>query len=236
MLSLLAEFFSRRGTPAHIVGGYLRDSLLFLPDRWEVDIAIPGEAQSIGRDLARDLGGTFVALSPAHGVARVVADGPNAQRWTIDVKGYVGSIEEDLARRDFTVNAMALPLEHWSSPLRGELVVDPFNGREDLVRKRLRALSPRVFQDDPVRLRRAVRLAARLGFGVEPETARLVRRESFRISQVSGERVRDEFLAILSLKSARGHLEVLDRLDLLCRIIEPEVRYVAVFRDIGADL
>ena len=222
MLSKLSEFFSSREYAAYVVGGYLRDFLLSLPGERDVDIAVAGDSQSIGRDLAGALGGTFVPLGLNHGVARVTVQGFEGRRLTIDLKGFSGDIEEDLARRDFTIDAMALPLEHWSCSLPGDRVVDPYNGRQDLARKRIRALSPRVFQDDPARLLRAVRLAARLRFGVEPETARLVRGEAFRISEVSGERLRDEFLAVLSLDGARGHLEVLDRLDLLCRII-PEL-------------
>ena len=204
------------------MGGCLRDSLLSLPAQDEVDIAVPGDPQSTGRDLALALGGTYVPLSPAHGVARVVDVAGEDRRWTIDVKGYSGNIEDDLARRDFTIDAMALPLEHWISPMPGELIADPFNGREDLAGRRIRAVSTQVFRDDPGRLLRAVRLAAGLDFMLDPETARLVRAESHRISQVSGERVRDEFLNLLRLDGARGHLEVLDRLDLLCRFI-PEL-------------
>ena len=204
------------------MGGYLRDSLLTLPAQDEVDIAVPGDPQSTGRDLALTLGGTYVPLGPAHGVARVVAMDGEDRRWTIDVKGFSGTIQDDLARRDFTVDAMALPLENWDSIMPGELLEDPFNGRQDLAARRIRAVSTEVFRHDPGRLLRAVRLAARLEFMLDPETARLVRAESHRVSQVSGERVRDEFLALLRLDGARGHLEVLDRLDLLCRII-PEL-------------
>ena len=222
MLAKLKQFFSRRGGGAYLVGGYLRDSLLSLPAQEEVDIAVPGDPQSTGRDLALTLGGTYIPLGPAHGVARVVAVADEERRWTIDLKGYSGTIQDDLARRDFTIDAMALPLETWDSSMPGESVEDPFNGRQDLAGRRIRTVSTQVFRDDPGRLLRAVRLAARLNFMLDPETARLVRADSHRISQVSGERVRDEFLALLQLDGARGHLEVLDRLDLLCRII-PEL-------------
>ena len=107
------------------MGGYLRDSLLSLPAQDEVDIAVPGDPQSTGRDLALTLGGTYVPLGPAHGVARVVAVAGEDRRWTIDLKVYSGTIQDDLARRDFTIDAMALPLEHWDSPMPGELVEDP---------------------------------------------------------------------------------------------------------------
>ncbi|PKB80008.1 MAG: hypothetical protein BZY88_10490 [SAR202 cluster bacterium Io17-Chloro-G9] len=222
MLNQLKQFFSSRGVGAYLVGGYLRDSLLSLPAQTEVDIAVPGDPQSTGRVLAVTLGGTYVSLSQEYGVARVVATSGEALRWTIDIKGFSGTIQDDLSRRDFTVDAMASPLQDWDSKIHGESLEDPFEGRQDLAKKQIRAVNPQVFQDDPGRLLRAVRLAARLRFMLEPDTARLVRAESHRITQVSGERVRDEFLALLRLDGAKGHLEVLDRLDLLCRII-PEL-------------
>lgn len=233
MLLKLKEYFGARQFPAYLVGGYLRDSLLSLPLGREIDIALQADPQTVGLDLARELGGVYVPLSPAHRVARVVVAGaPGAGQplgeqqgtgWTIDLSGFSGNIEEDLARRDFTVDALALPLQFWALPVPRHVgVIDPFHGREDLVRRSIRAVGPGVFRDDPGRLLRAVRLAARLKFRLEPGTARLVLSEAHRISQVSRERARDEFLALLSMDGARGHLEVLDRLDLLCRII-PEL-------------
>ncbi|MCH7606565.1 MAG: HD domain-containing protein [Chloroflexi bacterium] len=235
MLEKLAGFFSNRSTGVFLVGGYLRDSLVSVPLEHDVDIALPADPEPLARELAEWLGGTYVPLSQTHGVARVVAlesgneplvyenEGrAQAETWTIDLAGYTGSIEEDLARRDFTVNALALPLESWSSPIPGDLIIDPFNGQQDLVRKCIRAVSTRVFRDDPGRLLRVVRLAARLKFRIDPETARMVVAAAPLIDRVSGERVRDEFLALLAMDGAGGHLEVLDRLDLLCRII-PEL-------------
>jgi len=222
MLTKLQEFFAARQCPAYLVGGYLRDCLLSLPPQREVDIALSGDSQTVGRDLARALGGSFVPLSPGHGVARVMVPDSEDGQWTVDLTNLPGTIEEDLARRDFTVNSMALPLSHWASPLPGELVIDPFHGRLDLARKCIRAVGANVFREDPGRLLRAVRLAAGLGFRLEPETAHLVLAGASLVGRVARERVRDEFLAILSLDGAKGSLEVLDRLDLLCRII-PEL-------------
>ena len=222
MLTKLREYFSRRGTPAYLVGGYLRDSLLSHPPQQDIDIALSADSQSVGRDLALAVGGSFVPLSPDRGIARVVAEDSGAGPWKVDLVTLPGTIEEDLARRDFTIDAMALPLSAWASPVPGELVIDPFNGRQDLLSKCVRGLSRHVFQDDPGRLLRSVRLAAALRFRLEPQTARQVVADASHISQVALERVRDEFLAILALDGAKGSLEVLDRLDLLCRVV-PEL-------------
>lgn len=172
--------------------------------------------------LATHLGGTFIPLSPARGVARVVVPAAGQTPLTVDISGYTGTIEEDLARRDFTINAFAAPLTQWISGPGPEHILDPFNGIEDLARKRVKAVSPQVFRDDPGRLLRAVRLASRLRFLLDPETAQLIRTDAPGIARVSPERLRDELLAILAGDGARGQLEVLDRLDLLCRII-PEL-------------
>ena len=216
-----------------MVGGYLRDTLRSATPARDVDIALPGDAQKIGRELARFLGGTFVPLSTAFGTARVVVPSPDPESpeeekgedWTIDLWGYTGTVEEDLARRDFTIDAMALPIQDWpsiDSPELAEKVMDPFNGRQDLAKKCIRAVNPHVFQDDPGRLLRTVHLAARLRFRFVPETVRMVTEAAPLISQVSGDRIRNEFLGILSMDGARGYLQVLDHLDLLCRVI-PEL-------------
>ena len=222
MLTKIKKYFSRRGTPAYLVGGYLRDSLLSLPPQQDIDIALSADSQSVGRDLALAVGGSFVPLSPDRGIARVVVEDSGAGPWKVDLVTLPGTIEEDLARRDFTIDAMALPLSAWASAVPEELVIDPFNGRQDLLSKCVRAVNRHVFQDDPGRLLRSVRLSAALRFRLEPQTARQVVADASHISQVALERVRDEFLAILALDGAKGSLEVLDRLDLLCRVV-PEL-------------
>lgn len=203
------------------MGGYLRDALLSIPSH-DIDIAVPGDARNIGKALSQHLGGTYVPLGRAFNVARIVVQSGNGRQWNIDMTGYSGSIEEDLLRRDFTVNALALPLQYWPSGDWRESVIDPANGLADLSRRCIRAVTPGVFRDDPGRLVRAVRLAAALQFRLDPETARLARSNAPEIERVSPERVRDEFLAILARDGSRSQLEVLDRLDLLCRII-PEL-------------
>ena len=228
----LRQFFSTRETPAFLVGGYVRDLLLSVASRHDVDIAVQGDAGQVAQDLAAFLGGVCVPLSPRHGVARVVvapppqdgrtSDEPPCGDLVIDIVGYTGSIEEELGRRDFTIDALALPLGGAFGPASIDQVIDPFNGQGDLTRKCIRALGPGVFRDDPGRLLRGVRLAAQLRFRLDPKTAAFMSAEAPRIAQVSGDRLRDEFMLLLSLDGARGYLQVLDRLDLLCRVI-PEL-------------
>ena len=192
--------------------------------------------QDLARELADQLAGAYVALSPARNVARIVVNPPDAATppQTIDLAGFpaafspgdeLTAIHEDLQRRDFSVNALALPLTDWPpgpASAWADRLIDPYGGRADLAQKRIRALHPEVFRHDPGRLLRAVRLAGQLQFRLEPETARQIRADAPLVERVAPERSRDELLRILAADPARPQLEVLDRLDLLCRII-PEL-------------
>lgn len=251
ILTELAQFFAAARLPeggrAYLVGGFLRDALRESgrsttdgsPAAHDLDLAVPllGAAlQNLARELADQLTGAYVALSPARNVARIVvnANAPATPPSIIDLAGFPGgwfhgddltAIHEDLQRRDFTVNALALPLEEWRpGPVSdwADRIIDPCNGRADLAQKLIRAVHPEVFRHDPGRLLRGVRLAGQLQFRLEPETARQIRAEAPLLARVSPERVRDELLQILAADQARPQLEVLDRLDLLCRII-PEL-------------
>ena len=229
MLDRLRDFFIGQGCSAFLVGGYLRDTLLSVAPERDVDIAVAADVGRVGPELARFLGGTYVPLGTPYRVVRVVAPDPDGGQegpWTIDLREFFGDIEEDLAARDFSLNALALSLdaipESGPTPALGELVIDPFHGRLDMSHKSIRAIGPNVFRDDPGRLLRGVRLAARLRFRLDPDTARMIAADAPLIPRVAGDRVRSEFLDLLALDGAKGHLEVLDRLDLLCRIL-PEL-------------
>ena len=217
----LKQFFLDRSVLAFLVGGYIRDSLRGIPTK-DVDVAVQGDSMSLAKDLAHAFGGTFVPLSHSHQVARVVVPSTDSRKWVIDLSAVDGSIDDDLMRRDFTVDAMALDLEDWVTPGWGERVLDPFGGKDDLSHGLIRATRSSVFEEDPIRLLRAVRLAAKLGFRIDPHTAQFITSQAYLLSATAGERVRDELLIILSLHGAKNHLEMLDDLGLLCCII-PEL-------------
>ncbi len=139
--------------PAWLVGGAVRDRALGRPTD-DYDVAVRGDVRSLARSLARNAGAHAFALSEAFGVWRVV---DRDRRWQVDLLPMAGgSIELDLAGRDFTINAMA-------EPLSGGPHVDPFGGLADLCERRLRMVSPEAFIDDPLRVMRLVRLACELG-------------------------------------------------------------------------
>jgi tRNA nucleotidyltransferase/poly(A) polymerase len=164
------------GQEAWVVGGAVRDELLGRP-LVDLDIACR-DPRAAAVAYARRTGGAPFPLSERHGAWRVALDGGR----TVDFTPLRGSIEDDLATRDFTVNAIAVPLA-------GGEAVDPFDGRGDLERRRLRHVSEFVFDDDPLRLLRAVRLADQFGFELDAETAALARAKAGLVAQPSGERV-----------------------------------------------
>ena len=223
LLTRLAGFFADRPHgDVWLVGGAVRDALLGR-ELHDIDLAVAGDVGRVGRAVADLLGGTPVPV-PAWNIVRVALppEDEGGRPFLIDISGYHGPFEDDLRSRDFTVDAMALPLRCWDTEERFDAIVDPLSGKADLARRILRASGDDVFRADPGRMLRGVRLANQLGFRMEPDTTRAIRRDAPLLHQVSAERVRDEFLAILAGDEARVRLEVLDRLDLLCRVI-PEL-------------
>ncbi len=199
-----------RGQDAWLVGGAIRDELLGRPVV-DHDVACH-DPERAARAFAREAGGAVFPLSVHHGGWRVALEPPHTVDFT-PLQG--GSIASDLATRDFTVNAIA-------APLAGGAHVDPHEGRKDLQRCLLRAVSPTVFEDDPLRLLRAVRLEDELGFRLEPETERLVRADGALAGRPAGERILDE----LSRLSAAGY-ERLAELGLLAPLggaVSPRLR------------
>jgi putative nucleotidyltransferase with HDIG domain len=203
-----------------LVGGAVRDARLGSARRAgpaDLDVAVESGALALAGRVAARLGGAFVPLDPERGAARVLARG-----LSLDVTDWrAPTLEEDLAARDFTVNALAVPVREL---LRGGRapIVDPTGGLADLRARRLRVHDPRVLTEDPLRTLRGVRLEAALGFRLTAGTARAIRSAAPGLAAVAAERVRDELLALLSLPRAARGLRRLDALGLL-RVIVPEV-------------
>jgi Poly A polymerase head domain len=166
--------------PAWVVGGALRDELLGR-EIVDVDVAC-ADPELAARLYSRLAGGAVFPLSERHGAWRVAFRSGKTVDFT-PLHG--GSIEEDLATRDFSVNAMAR--------LLGEgALVDPHGGEADLAAGRLRAVAPSVFDDDPLRLLRAVRLEGELGFRLDDESEALARVSASRVGEPAGERILGE--------------------------------------------
>jgi tRNA nucleotidyltransferase (CCA-adding enzyme) len=196
--------------PAWLVGGAVRDLLMGAPSV-DLDVAVEGDAREAARAIAERLGGE-AKEHERFGTATVKAgdltvDLATTRRETYAQPGALPDVEaapldEDLARRDFTINAMAASL---GADTLGDLR-DPHGGRADIEAGVIRVLHPKSFADDPTRLLRAIRYETRLGFGMDPATERLARDaiETGAPSTVSGARVRDELLDLLHESGGEG--------------------------------
>jgi tRNA nucleotidyltransferase (CCA-adding enzyme) len=194
------------GTPTYLVGGAVRDLLLNL-EPVNLDFAVEGDAVELGRRL-----GGEIRTHDRFATATVHADGLELDLATARSESYPepgalpevrpATLTEDLARRDFTLNAMAVPLA--GDP---ELI-DPHGGLEDLERGVLRVLHDGSFTDDPTRALRAARYAARYGFELDPDTEKLLREAG--LATVSSDRVDAELRKLAAEEAARRGFELLD--------------------------
>ncbi|MEH2350376.1 MAG: CCA tRNA nucleotidyltransferase [Nostoc sp.] len=174
--------------PAYMVGGAVRDALLGRTREYlDLDFVIPSQAVKVARAIARHYKAGFVLLDAERQIARVVF--PHA---TADFAQQEGdSVEVDLHRRDFTVNAIAY------NPHTQE-IIDPLQGYVDLQQGILRMISPANLEDDPLRLMRGYRQAAQLGFTIEPATRTAICSLASHLSKVAAERFRVEIGYLLA--------------------------------------
>ncbi len=244
LVEALAAVLARRGgPPLYLAGGAVRGRLVAvgcgkpegvgsLPEpRRDLDFTLPDQAVAFARELAHEMGTTLVVLDPEHDVARVVWRG-----WDLDFAAFrdrVDSIEEDLSRRDFTINAMAWRFNpvgaEVSLPQSGrELLqepgrlLDPCHGLADLRDGIIRVTHPGAFQADPLRLLRAYRFQATLAFTIESGTEKLIRRSLPAIAEVAVERIRGELEEILAAPAGSRTLTAMAASGLLYRVL-PEL-------------
>jgi len=196
------------------VGGGVRDALLGRPAH-DWDFAVDGDAMGLARTVADALGGAYFPLDAERDTGRIVLTAADGTQLELDFAALRGAdLEADLLARDFTINALALD--------ETGTLIDPTGGKADLEVGCVRATSEWVFRDDPVRLLRAVRMEAELGFEVEPQTAVWIRRDAALLAISSAERVRDELARVMAAPSAALHLQRCDELGLLPHIM-PEL-------------
>ncbi|HXU45774.1 MAG TPA: hypothetical protein VN783_09620, partial [Thermoanaerobaculia bacterium] len=188
-------------TPCHLVGGALRDQALGLGVH-DLDAVSAGRGIAIAQDLARALPARLVPLGGKEFAAyRLVASGLTLDLWDREET----TLEEDLARRDLTINAIALDLATGA-------VTDPFGGLEDLERKILRATTPESIAGDPLRVLRLARLLVQLpGFTADGGTVELARASSPDLPEIAAERIRDELARTVGDEKAALGVEMLGR-------------------------
>jgi putative nucleotidyltransferase with HDIG domain len=195
-----------------VAGGAVRDAALGR-EVTDLDLAVAGDPRQVAKALARELGEHAFELSAEFGTWRVVAP---SRGWQIDITTLRGnSIEADLAGRDFTIGAAAVPLA------TGE-ALDPYEGLVDLERGVLRVVGPTSFTDDPLRLLRAARLAANLDLRIDADTVALAHDAAARAAEPAGERQLSELRQLLGGSDPLRGLELLDELRLTA-VVLPEL-------------
>lgn len=200
----------------YLVGGAVRDALLHRPIP-DLDFVTPGDAVLLARRAADALDAEVFVMDAERGVARVLHDRPDGRK-VMDFTRFRGAdLLADLQARDFTINALCVDF-------RGDLsqLIDPLNGERDVLSKQVRLCAASALADDPLRVLRAVRQSVQLGFRLMPEVVQAIRASSAALTQVSPERLRDEFFKALNLDNADAALRVMQVLGLMGYIV-PEL-------------
>lgn len=218
----ILDFVSGRNENVYLAGGYLRD-LLFEKKSDDIDLAFKGDVIKYGQLMADYLKGSFVLLNDIHQVVRVVVREGEIVR-TIDFAEIKTDIENDLTRRDFSINALALDLKKFIKDKKFSLsdIVDVTGGLADLENKRIRAVSSDIFQEDSIRLLRVLRIGHKLGFCIDTETKLLAIRDSDLIKEAKSERINDELFQIFSLSDVSTVIKNADEF-LFVKSLFPEI-------------
>jgi len=208
----ISKKLMRNGYQAFIVGGAIRDALLGCQAKdWDV-------ATNAKPDRIRDLFPEMTSFNLKHGTVTLVSKGRHFEVTTFRGTGGFGeSIEEDLAHRDFTFNAMAYNISN-------KRIIDPFGGKQDIEEEVVRAvLNPSErFDEDPLRMIRAIRFSLELGYTIDPETLMAIDHMAKAIDMVAKERIRDELLKILMVKKPSAGFNLMRKSGILKRVL-PEI-------------
>lgn len=230
IFTLVGRAAQELGQTAYAVGGYVRDIFLNRPSK-DIDFVTVGSGIELAQSVCARLGrGAHLSVFATYGTAQVKRHGlelefvgARRESYRSDSRNPIvetGTLDDDLARRDFTINAMAVSV----NPDDFGNLVDPFNGIVDLHRHIIRTpLEPGVtFSDDPLRMMRAIRFASQLGFTIFPETLRAITDNAERIRIITKERINDELSKIMRSPHPSVGIQLLEDTGLL-RIIMPEI-------------
>lgn len=236
-------FADAQGIKASIVGGMVRD--IFLKRKTvDIDIVVLGDGLEFGRKLADELGGAFKGFEKFKTAKIFLKDAridvSSARKETYEKPAALPEVvlsgrDEDLFRRDFTINSMAVSI---NKETFGELY-DPFGGASDLKKKILKTMHDKSFIDDPTRIIRAIRFETRLGFKIEKRTLSFMR-ETLKqniFEHLSGERIREEFFILFKEKSPVKAMKRLETLGVLKKInpgLSVGAEVVSMFNRLGS--
>ncbi len=200
----------------YLVGGAVRDKLLSIESK-DYDFVVEENAIALGRRVANHFKGEFYVLDKERDAGRVILKQADEKGLFLDFIAQKGtSIDEDLIARDFSINAMAIALDEQNS------LYDPCEGANDLHNKSLVACRKDSIEQDPIRILRAIRLAAQFDLRIEKSTLRAIKENVSALENSSPERMRDEFWRILEIPNVRKSLHALQFIGAL-QIVFPEL-------------
>ncbi len=204
----------------YLAGEPLRN-YFFKRTSYNIDIIVKRNAEKLAKNFCSEYDGSFVLLSEDPIIARVILN-KNNENLIFDFLNIKGNdIYDDLSKRDFTINAMAIEIIDGSVDF--EKVIDPHKGKEDIENKLIRAVSDDVFESDPIRMIRAVRFMSELDFDIDDRTHELIIKDGNKLKDVPGERMTEELFKILVCKRAHYYFNLMDKyLNILNKIL-PEI-------------
>ncbi len=232
-VALVADTLERAGHEAYLVGGCVRDMLLEKkPKDWDITTdATPDKIQSLFEETfyENDFGTVGVVTESEDPTLKVVevtpyrAEGEYSDSRRPDTVEFGVSLDKDLTRRDFTINALAYRIQT-------DAIIDQHEGKHDLESKRIRAVGEpdKRFKEDALRMMRAVRLSSELGFAIEQGTAEAIFNNADRLANISKERIRDELVRIVETDQPMAAIVMLQRLGLLKHIAPDLERGIGV--------
>lgn len=201
----------------YLVGGALRDDLIKKFPVTDFDLITANKAEAIAKEFAEETGGRFIELDEERKIYRV-ATLTNRQRYDFDFANFQGkTLEEDLIRRDFAINTLAIPIECLKLA-RCPCLIDLFRGQQDIKKKTIRALNEKVLIEDPLRLLRAFRFAATLDFKIEPKTFVWIKKHATKLKRSAPERIHTELTRIFASDHAALTLRLMDEARVLTQI------------------
>ncbi|MCW3489652.1 tRNA nucleotidyltransferase/poly(A) polymerase family protein [Dethiobacter alkaliphilus] len=225
-LLALADLAQKEQKEIYIVGGFVRDALRGIPS-WDVDLVVTEEAEQFAKRAAWRMRGEYEMLDSQSQYSRIFLVASDGRPFSLDLTlVQVGKLEDDLKRRDFTVNAMAVSLNNYlHAPDWQESVIDPCGGKEDLHVGRLRLTTEECILRDPVRLFRSARFLLRLGLQFCPDTLAVLKKNAGQIRYAQKMKLSMELFQLLAQPYAADGMKILqDELDVLTHFFAPFAR------------
>lgn len=202
--------------PIYLVGGAVRNKLTDR-DYPDLDFALPGKAIPTARKAADELDGAFYILDKERDFGRAIIPDADGELLTLDFSPFQGrTLDDDLKSRDFTINAIAVDINHLSE------LLDPLGGASDLYTKKLRVCSPDSISKDPIRILRGIRFSLSWDLRIEPDTKEHMRAAVDLLPLISAERIRDELFNLLDCPKPAVAIRILDHFDAL-KYLLPEL-------------